>query len=388
MLLLVNYRPEYRHSWGSRAHYTQLRIDPLGAIGADELLLGLLGDAPDLLELKRRLLEASEGNPLFLEESVRVLLDTGVLSGARGAYRMMRRPEEIEIPASVAAIIAARNDRLGAAEKTVLQVAAVIGEDVPLTLLEAVCELPAEQLHGALSGLRARELLYEARLFPDIAYAFRHGLTRRVAYDGMLHEGRRELHGRIAEALETRHADHLDEIVETLSHHFEQGSEWPKAAEYALRAADKAKQRYTYPTALELAQRAREITERDEALESVRPRALELLGDLHSLTGDLEIANRSYDAALALEAGRDNRQRLESKRHRPGIALRDGARIAYYLHGAGDETLPQRLDRQGPYPQHPREAARPRARRGHCPASKPALAGTLGLKAAARKAVS
>ena len=339
MLLLVNYRPEYRHDWGSRAHYTQLRIDPLEAAGAEELLSGLLGDAPELSELKHRLLESSEGNPLFLEESVRILVDTGVLSGARGARRLTRRPEEIQIPASVAAIIAARIDRLGAAEKTVLQLAAVIGEEVPLALAEAVSELTAEELHGALADLRGRELLYEARLFPEIVYAFRHGLTRRVAYDGLLQESRRALHARVAAALEARHADHLDEVVETLAHHFEQGAVWAKAAAYFLRAADKAKQRYTYPTALELGQKAREITERDPALETVRPRALELLGDLHSLTGDLETANQSYDAAIALISDTEERRRIESKQHRPGFALRDGVRIAYYLHGAGDETL-------------------------------------------------
>jgi pimeloyl-ACP methyl ester carboxylesterase len=339
MLLLVNYRPEYRHGWASRAHYTQLRIDPLDVAGADELLEGLLGAAPDLSELKDRLLEASEGNPLFLEESVRILVETGVLSGARGAYRMMRRPEEIEIPASVVAIIAARIDRLDAAQKTMLQLAAVMGEDVPLALLEAVSELPADELHGALSDLRSRELLYEARLFPDIAYAFRHGLTRRVAYEGLLHEGRRALHGRVAEILEARHADHLDEVVETLAHHFEQGAVWRKAAGYFLRAAEKAKQRYTYPTALELAQRAQAITERDPALEAVRAQALELQGDLHSLMGDLETANQSYDAASALTADAAGRHSVESKRHRPGVAVRDGARIAYYLHGAGEETL-------------------------------------------------
>ncbi len=180
--------------------------------------------------------------------------------------------------------------------------------------------MPAEELHGALSGLRARELLYEARLFPDIAYAFRHGLTRRVAYDGMLHERRRELHGRIAEALEARHADHLDEMVETLAHHFEQGAVWPKAAEYFLRAADKAKLRYTYPTALEFAGQAQAITERDPALEAVRSRALELQGDLHSLIGDLETANQSYDTAIALTTDTEQRHRIESKRHRPGVA--------------------------------------------------------------------
>ncbi|MCE3248628.1 MAG: family ATPase, partial [Geminicoccaceae bacterium] len=124
VLLLVNYRPEYRHGWGSRAHYTQLRIDPLAAEGAEQLLSGLLGDAPELADLTRRLLEASEGNPLFLEESVRNLADAGVLAGARGAYRLARQPGELEVPASVAAIIAARIDRLGAAEKTALQLAA------------------------------------------------------------------------------------------------------------------------------------------------------------------------------------------------------------------------------------------------------------------------
>jgi class 3 adenylate cyclase/pimeloyl-ACP methyl ester carboxylesterase len=339
ILLLVNYRPEYRHGWGSRAHYTQLRIDPLEEGGAEELLSGLLGDAPDLAELRQRLLAASEGNPLFLEESVRNLVDAGVLSGARGAYRLVRQPDGIEVPVSVAAIIAARIDRLSTAEKTLLQLAAVIGEDVPLALLEAISELPADELAGALADLRARELLYEARLFPDIAYAFRHGLTRRVAYDGLLHEARRALHARVAETFEARHADHLDEVIETLAYHFEQGAVGAKAAEYFLRAADRAKQRYTYPAALALAQKAEQIGGRDAALEIFRLQALELLGDLHSLTGELETANQSYDAAMALVTDTDERQRIASKRHRTGYALRDGARITYYLHGAGEETL-------------------------------------------------
>jgi tetratricopeptide (TPR) repeat protein len=210
---------------------------------------------------------------------------------------------------------------------------------VPLALLEALTELSAEELHGALADLRTRELLYEARLFPEIAYTFRHGLTRRVAYDGLLHESRRALHARVAEALEILHADHLEEAIEALAHHFQQGGVWGKVAAYFLRAADRAKQRYTYPAALELAQRAEEIGGCDLALAEVRPRALELLGDLHSLMGELEAANQSYDAAGALVTDTEERHRIERKRHRTGCALRDGARIAYYLHGAGDETL-------------------------------------------------
>jgi pimeloyl-ACP methyl ester carboxylesterase len=285
------------------------------------------------------LLEASAGNPLFLEESVRILVDTGVLSGARGAYHLTRRPEVLDIPASVAAIIAARIDRLGAAAKATLQLAAVVGEEAPLPLLEAVSDLPAEELHGALADLRARELLYEARLFPDIAYAFRHALTRRVAYEGLVQESRRALHARVAAAIEAQNGDRLDEVVETLALHFEQGAVWAKAADYLLRAAEKAKQRYTYPSALALAQRAGEITGRDPAQAEARPRALELVGDLHSLLGDLEPANGSYDAALALVSDPEEQRRIEAKRHRAGVARRGGPRIAYYLHGAGNETL-------------------------------------------------
>ena len=263
ILLLVNYRSEYRHGWGSRAHYTQLRIDPLEAAGAEELLRACSA----MRRISRAEAPAARGErrqPLVPRgERAQPPVDAGVLSGARGAYRLVRQPDGIEVPASVAAIIAARIDRLSAAEKTALQLAAVVGEDVPLALLEAVAEMTTEELHGALADLRGRELLYEARLFPDIAYAFRHGLTRRVAYDGLLHDSRRALHARIAEALEARHADRLDEVVETLAHHFEHGAVWPKAAEYFLRAADKAKQRYTYPSALEFAQRARAIAERD-----------------------------------------------------------------------------------------------------------------------------
>ena len=238
ILLLVNYRPEYRHGWGSRAHYSQLRIDPLAAAGAEELLSSLLGDGPGLSALRRRLLLASEGNPLFLEESVRNLRDAGVLAGTLGTCRLVREPGSIEVPASVAAIIAARIDRLGTAEKSALQLAAVIGEDVPLTLIEAVSELPVADLHRALANLRGRELLYEARLFPDIAYAFRHGLTRRVTYDGLLHDSRRGLHAGVAGALEARHAGHLDEVVETLAQHFEQAAVWPSRSKPASGSHD------------------------------------------------------------------------------------------------------------------------------------------------------
>jgi predicted ATPase len=193
-LLLVNYRPEYQHGWGSKTYYAQLRLDPLPPTSADEFLHALLGDDPSLEPLKQLLIARTEGNPFFLEESVRALEETGVLGGAPGAYRLAQALPTIQVPATVQAVLAARIDRLPAEEKRLLQTAAVIGTEVPFTLLQAIAELPEAALHGALAHLQAAEFLYEARLFPEHEYTFKHALTHEVAYSSLLQERRRVLH--------------------------------------------------------------------------------------------------------------------------------------------------------------------------------------------------
>src|SRR5207249_1546978 len=140
LLLLVNYRPEYQHAWGHKTYYTQLRLDPLPPARADELLRVLLGDDPGLAPLTRLLIERTEGNPFFLEESVRTLVETRVLVGTPGAYRLAQALPIIQVPATVQAVLAARIDRLPPEEKQLLQAAAVIGTEVPLPLLEAIAE--------------------------------------------------------------------------------------------------------------------------------------------------------------------------------------------------------------------------------------------------------
>ena len=177
VLLLVNYRPEYRHDWGHKSYYLQLRIDPLPPESAGELLTSLLGEDRALAPLKRVLIERTEGNPFFLEESVRTLVETQVLVGEQGEYRVTTAPDAWQIPATVQAILAARIDRLAPEDKRLLQAAAVIGKDVPFALLQAVAELSEDALRRDLAQLQAAELLYEARLFPDLEYTFKHALT-------------------------------------------------------------------------------------------------------------------------------------------------------------------------------------------------------------------
>src|SRR5207253_9810872 len=169
-----------QHGWGNKTSYTQLRLDPLPPASAEELLQALLGDdvgaagRSPLQPLKRLLIERTEGNPFFLEEGVRALVETGVLVGERGAYRLAKPLDSLQVPATVQAVLAARIDRLPPEEKRLLQTAAVIGTEVPFAFLQAIVELSEEELRRGLSHLQAAEFLYETSLFPELEYTFKH----------------------------------------------------------------------------------------------------------------------------------------------------------------------------------------------------------------------
>src|SRR5215475_1510534 len=243
LLLLVNYRPEYQHGWGSKTYYSQLRIDPLPPESAEELLEAVLGAEASLQPLKRLLIERTEGNPFFLEESVRTLVETKVLVGERGNFRLARPIESTQVPVTVQAVLAARIDRLPSDEKRLLQSAAVIGKDVRFKLLEAIADQPEEKISQGLARLQAAEFLYETSLFPEVEYTFKHALTHEVAYASLLQERRRVLHGSIVEAIEKHYSDRLSEHVERLSHHSARGELWEKAVHYFHEAGKKASAR-------------------------------------------------------------------------------------------------------------------------------------------------
>jgi len=240
LLLLVNYRPEYRHAWGGKTYYRQLRIDPLPLESAGDLLEALLGIAAALGPLKQLLVERTEANPLFLEESVRALVETGALVGERGIYQLNRPVEHLTIPATVQAILAARIDRLTPEAKRLLQAAAVVGKDVPLPLLLAIADAPEPEVRAELTRLQAAEFLYETRLFPDLEYTFKHALTHEVAYQGLLHDQQRALHARVTEAIERLSPERGAEQAERLAHHALRGELWEKAVAYLRQAGLRA----------------------------------------------------------------------------------------------------------------------------------------------------
>jgi class 3 adenylate cyclase/tetratricopeptide (TPR) repeat protein len=249
LLLLVNYRPEYQQRWGGKSYYAQLRLDPLAPESAEALLQSLLGGNATLPPLKRLLLERTGGNPFFLEESVRTLVETHVLIGERGAYGLVKSLRDVGVPATVQAVIAARIDRLPGEDKRLLQEASVIGKDVPYALLEAVTGMPEAALRAALDRLQAAEFVYETGLFAGLDYTFKHALTHEVAYGSLLQERRRALHVRILETIETIHAERLAEHVDRLAGHAFRGEAWEKAVAYLRQAGARAMARSAYPEA-------------------------------------------------------------------------------------------------------------------------------------------
>src|SRR5262249_50154670 len=225
-----------------------------------------LGPDAALGPLTRLLIARTEANPLFLEESVRALVETGALAGERGAYRLTRPIEHLTIPATVQAILAARIDRLEPEAKRLLQAAAAIGTDVPMPLLLAIADAPEPQVRAELTHLQAAEFLYEIRLFPDLEYTFKHALTHEVAYGGLLQDRRRALHARIVEALEALAGDRVDEVasgaqglparrqgpdqVERLAYHALRGEVWDKALAYCRQAGEKTQARSAHREAV------------------------------------------------------------------------------------------------------------------------------------------
>src|SRR5262249_23379368 len=210
----------------------QLRSDPLPPENADELLDALLGTHAALAPLKILLVKRTDANPLFLEESVRALVEMGALAGERGAYRLTRPVEQLRMPATVQAILAPRIDRLAPEAKRLLQAAAVIGKDVPIQLLLAIADASEGEVRAELTRLQAAEFLYEVRLFPDLEYTFKHALTHEVTYGGMLQERRHALHAALVEALERLYAGRLGEQAEILAHHAVRGGIMAKPLTY------------------------------------------------------------------------------------------------------------------------------------------------------------
>jgi class 3 adenylate cyclase/tetratricopeptide (TPR) repeat protein len=245
ILLLVNYRPEYLHEWGSRTHYIQLRLDPLGRHSAAEMLAALLGDEAELEPLKRLIADKTEGNPFFVEEMVQTLSEQGVI--VRNGRVKLRQPlATIKVPPTVEAVLASRIDRLPPGEKELLQILAVTGREFTFPLIRRVATNDEPELQRMLGDLQSGEFIYEQPAFPDPEYSFKHALTHEVAYNSLLSERRKLLHERAAVAMESLYVDRFDDHLSELAHHYRNSANIEKAVTYLHLAGQQAAQRSAY----------------------------------------------------------------------------------------------------------------------------------------------
>jgi tetratricopeptide (TPR) repeat protein len=253
------------------------------------------------------------GNPFFLEESVRTLVETGLLGGEPGAYRLEQPLPTLPVPATVQAVLAARIDRLPPDAKRLLQTAAVIGTDVPVPLLHAIAELPEEALYRSLTHLQVTELLYETRLYPEREYTFKHALTHEVAYSSLLLVRRRELHARIVAALEALAGDRVAEQGERLAHHALRGEVWDKTVAYAWQAGEKALARSAHREAAGYFEQALSAVSQLPETRATREQAIDLRLALRSAlqpSGDLGRMLMCLREAEALAETLDDPHRL------------------------------------------------------------------------------
>jgi tetratricopeptide (TPR) repeat protein len=259
------------------------------------------------------LIERTQGNPFFLEESVRTLVEARVLVGEPGDYRLAKALPSIQVPSTVQAVLAARIDWLPPEEKALLQTAAVIGPEVPLALLQAMAQAPEEALRLRLTHLQAAEFLYESRLFPEIEYTFKHALTQQVAYETLLQERRRMLHARIVEALEVLAGERVAEQVERLAHHALRGEVWDKVLAYGRQAGERVLARSAYREAVGYLEQALSALPHLPETRETREQAIDLRLALRSAlwpSGDFGRVLAYLREAEALAVGLDDSRRL------------------------------------------------------------------------------
>jgi class 3 adenylate cyclase/tetratricopeptide (TPR) repeat protein len=301
ILMLAAYRLEGGPLWTQGAHYQRLGLETLNSSSSVLLVRNVLGGLALEPELEERIVEKTGGNPFFVEEIVRELLDRGDLVKAGDRYLCKQTIDQCEIPNTIQGVLAARMDRLNEDLKRTVQVASVIGRDFAFRLLKSIMEL-GDDLRSHLSNLVGLEILYEKALYPEIEYIFKHALTQEVAYESLLKQRRREIHGRIAEAIEELYADRLAEHFELLAHHYERSGHAEKAVHYLILAGEKSNQHGAVQAACEFLDKALEVSERAQVKlkpeEEVRVHYERAQG--HLGVGAVGVAAESYRKSIEL----------------------------------------------------------------------------------------
>jgi class 3 adenylate cyclase/tetratricopeptide (TPR) repeat protein len=306
IMMLTAYRPEADPPWTKGAHYRQLGLETLSAKSSVTLVRNILGDLELDPDLEKKIAVKTGGNPFFVEEMVRELVGRGDVVQKGKRFVSQRPIDQLDIPNSVQGVLAARMDRLSEDMKRTMQVASVIGRDFAYKILRSIMEL-GDELRIHLTSLVGIEVLYEKALYPELEYIFKHALTQEVAYESLLKQRRKEIHGRIAQAIEELYADRLEQHYELLAHHWELSDSPDRAIEYLVLAGEKSYSSLAAMTAVDFFTRA--LNQIDKSGKTADLNLLmqlreKLASSLHSL-GKIEESFENYQegARLARESG-------------------------------------------------------------------------------------
>jgi class 3 adenylate cyclase/tetratricopeptide (TPR) repeat protein len=301
ILQILTYRTGYSHPFGERTYHTRIALSTLASEDSVQMAQAMLAAESLPAELNALIVRRAEGNPFFLEEVVKSLQEVGALRRDGDRYVLARRLEEIVVPDTIQDVIMARIDRLEDAPKKTLQLASVIGREFTRRLLDRIGDIRG-QTEGLLRELKAIELIYEKALFPELAYMFKHALTHDVAYNSLLVQRRRELHGVIGLAIEDLYAERPAEHYEVLAHHFVRAEDWSRAFDYLLKAAEKSAKAFANREAIGFYDQALEVAARlgDAVNATTLMRIHQAQADLYLLVSDFPRARAEGERRLVL----------------------------------------------------------------------------------------
>ncbi|MBT4512643.1 MAG: AAA family ATPase, partial [Chloroflexi bacterium] len=311
VLMLTAYRPEAKPSWAKGAYYHRLGVETLSFGSSIHLVHNLLGGLSLDPELEQKIADKTEGNSFFIEEIVAELLDRGEIVKSGEGYICTRPIDKLNIPNTIQGVLAGRMDRLSEDLKQTMQVASVIGRDFAFKLLKSIMSL-GDELRSHLTNLVGLEILYEKALYPELEYIFKHAFTQEVAYESMLKQRRKELHGRIAGIIEQVYAEKLEQHYELLAHHWELSDDSDRAVEYLVRAAEKSNLSQAVHSAADFFNRALSIIKSSGKVSDpdlmLRIR-IERAPTLHAI-GKLEESLSDYEEAVRLAKETGDQQKL------------------------------------------------------------------------------
>ncbi|MBI1885977.1 MAG: AAA family ATPase [Chloroflexi bacterium] len=334
VLMILSSRPDYTHALGERTYFSRIALSFLPPEESAAIAERMLQTADLPKEISQLITSKGEGNPFYIEEVTKSLVESGVLRQTNGSYRLDRPADEIRVPDTIQEVILSRIDRLEREAKEAIQRASVIGREFAVRLLNRISDVQAG-LDDSLNELKALELIYATAYFPELAYMFKHALTHDVAYSTLLVKRRKALHRLVGTAIEELYADRLIEQYEALAYHYYEGQEWEKALDYLEKAGDKATAAYANQDALDYYAQALEVCEKlgDPALETAS-RVAEKRAMVNLTIAEVVDATTDFDRMV--EAARA----LEDRRQEGMALVRLGlAETWAHNFGASEQTL-------------------------------------------------